>query len=51
LLTGPDISLTVSITTKTTCTGSQGTIVVDQSIAPGLADQKSDMVLYVGCNN
>ena len=51
LLTGPDISLTVSITTKTTCTGSQGTIVVDQSIAPGLADQKSAIVLYVGCNN
>ena len=51
LLTGPDLSLTVSITTKTTCTGSQGTIVVDQSIAPGLADQKSAIVLYVGCNN
>lgn len=51
LLTGPDLGLTVSITTKTTCTGSQGTIVIDQSIAPGLTNQKSAIVLYVGCNN
>ena len=51
LLTAPDVSLTVTITTKTTCTGSQGTIVVDQSIAPGLTNQLSAIVLYVGCNN
>ena len=51
LLTAPDVSLTVSITTKTTCTGTQGTIVVDQSIAAGLTKQMSAIVLYVGCNN
>jgi serine/threonine-protein kinase len=51
LLTAPDVSLTVSITTKTTCTGTQGTIVVDQSIPAGLANQLSAIILYVGCNN
>ena len=51
LLTAPDVSLTVSITTKTTCTGTQGTIVVDQSISAGLTNQMSAIVLYVGCNN
>ena len=51
LLTAPDVSLTVSITTKTTCTGTQGIIVVDQSIAAGLTNQMSAIVLYVGCNN
>ena len=51
LLTAPDVSLTVTITTKTTCTGSQGTIVVDQSIPAGLTNQLSAIVLYVGCNN
>ena len=51
LLTAPDVSLTVSITTKTTCTGTQGTIVVDQSIPAGLANQMSAIILYVGCNN
>jgi serine/threonine-protein kinase len=51
ILTAPDVSLTVTITTKTTCTGSQGTIVVDQSIPAGLTNQLSAIVLYVGCNN
>jgi serine/threonine-protein kinase len=51
LLTAPDVSLAVTITTKTTCTGSQGTIVVDQSIPAGLTNQMSAIVLYVGCNN
>ncbi len=51
LLTAPDVSLTVSITTKTTCTGTQGAIVVDQSIPAGLANQLSAIILYVGCNN
>jgi serine/threonine-protein kinase len=51
ILTAPDVSLTVTITTKTTCTGSQGTIVVDQSIPAGLTKQLSAIVLYVGCNN
>ena len=51
ILTAPDVSLTVTITTKTTCTGTQGTIVVDQSIPAGLTNQLSAIVLYVGCNN
>lgn len=51
LLTAPDVSLTVSITTKTTCAGTQGTIVVDQSIPAGLTNQMSAIILYVGCNN
>jgi serine/threonine protein kinase/beta-lactam-binding protein with PASTA domain len=51
LLTAPDVALTVTITTKNSCTGTQGTIVVDQSIAAGLANQKSAIVLYVACNN
>jgi serine/threonine-protein kinase len=51
LLTAPDVALTVTITTKNSCAGTQGTIVVDQSIAAGLANQKSAIVLYVACNN
>ena len=49
-LTAPEVGLSVSIATKDACTGTQGTIVVDQSILPGLAPQKSAIVLYVACN-
>jgi serine/threonine-protein kinase len=49
VLSAPDIALPVSITTRETCTGAAGTIVVEQSIAPGLADQGSAIILYVGC--
>jgi serine/threonine-protein kinase len=49
-LTAPEVGLSVSIATKDVCTGTQGTIVVDQSILPGLAPQKSAIVLYVACN-
>ncbi len=45
----PEVGFTVSITTKDACTGTAGTIVVDQSILPGLAPQKSAIVLYVAC--
>lgn len=51
LLTAPDVALTVTITTKNSCTGTQGTIVQDQSIPAGLTNQKSAIVLYVACNN
>lgn len=51
LLTAPDIALTVSITTKNSCSGTQGTIVLEQSIPAGLTNQKSAIVLYVACNN
>ena len=49
VLSAPDIALPVSITTRETCTGAAGTIVVEQSIAPGLANQGSAIILYVGC--
>jgi len=48
-LLSPEVGFTVSITTKDACTGTAGTIVVDQSILPGLAPQKSAIVLYVAC--
>ena len=49
-LTASNVGLTVSIATKNTCTGTQGTIVIDQSIPAGLTAQKSAIVLYVACN-
>ena len=48
-MSSPAVGLPVSIATKTECTGAQGTIVVDQSVAPGLANQGSAVILYVGC--
>jgi serine/threonine-protein kinase len=49
IMSAPDIALPVTITTREECAGTQGTIVVDQSIAPGLAPQKSAIILFVGC--
>jgi serine/threonine protein kinase len=49
IMSAPDIALPVSITTREECAGTLGTIVVDQSIAPGLAPQRSAIILYVGC--
>jgi len=48
-MSAPSVGLPVSITTKGECAGAQGTIVVDQSVAPGLAKQGSAVILYVGC--
>ena len=48
-MSAPAVGLPVSITTKGECAGAQGTIVVDQSIQPGLAPQGSAVILYVGC--
>jgi serine/threonine-protein kinase len=48
-MSSPAVGLPVSIATRETCTGAQGTIVVDQSVAPGLANQGSAVILYVGC--
>jgi len=48
-MSAPSVGLPVSITTKGECAGAQGTIVVDQSIKPGLAPQGSAVILYVGC--
>lgn len=50
-LQAPDVMLTVSVTTKTTCSGTLGNTVLDQSIPAGLTNQKSAIVLYVGCGN
>jgi serine/threonine-protein kinase len=50
IMTSVEVGFTVSITTKDVCSGTTGTIVTDQSILPGLADQRSAIVLYVGCN-
>jgi len=52
-MTSPDVLLTVSIAVQGgTCPAgkTQGTIVVDQSILPGLTPQGSAIILYVGCN-
>jgi serine/threonine-protein kinase len=48
-MSAPDVGLPVSIATREECAGAAGTIVVDQSIAPGLAAQGSAIILYVGC--
>ncbi len=48
-MSSPAVGLPVSITTKGECAGAQGTIVVDQSILPGLANQGSAVILFVGC--
>ena len=46
----PEVGFTVSIQTKVDCTaGTKGTIVLDQSILPGLAPQGSTVILYVEC--
>lgn len=49
-LKAPDVGLVVSVETATTCTGTPGTIVTDQSILPGLTAQGSTIVLTVACN-
>jgi type I restriction enzyme S subunit len=48
-MNAPAVGLVVSIATKTECTGAQGTIVVERSIAPGLTNQGAAVILYVGC--
>jgi len=50
ILTAPDVGFTVTIETAEECLGTQGTVVLDQSILPGLAPQKSAVVLTVACN-
>lgn len=48
-LTSPEVGFTVSVTSREVCAGTLGTVVIDQSVAAGLAPQKSAIVLYVGC--
>jgi len=49
-LTAPAVGLAPLVASKTTCTGTLGNIVLEQSIPAGLAAQKSAITLYVGCN-
>lgn len=51
IITGPTIGFTVSveILDAATCTGTPGTVVVEQSILPGESAQLQNMILYVGC--
>jgi serine/threonine-protein kinase len=49
-LTTPEVGYSVSVQTRDLCEGTQGTIVTEQSIAPGLAPQKGAIILYVACN-
>jgi len=49
-LTAPEVGLSVSIATNEECaTAPKGTIVLEQSIAPGYAPQGSAIILYVTC--
>jgi serine/threonine-protein kinase len=49
-LTAPEVGLTVSIATQEACaTAPKGTIVLEQSIAPGDAPQGSAITLWVTC--
>lgn len=50
ILTSPEVGFTVSIVTDAEpCSGTPGTIVLDQSIMPGPAPQRSNIVLTVAC--
>ncbi len=52
-MSSPEVDLTVTIAVQGgSCPAgkTQGTIVVDQSIMPGLTPQGSAVILYVGCN-
>ena len=48
LLTSTELGLEVSIETQGECLGSQGTIVISQSVV-GQTEQGSTVVLYVSC--
>ena len=50
ILTSPEVGFTVSIVTDAEpCAGTPGTIVLNQSIMPGPAAQRSNIVLTVAC--
>jgi hypothetical protein len=52
-MSSAEVGLTVSIAVQGgVCPvgKTQGTIIVEQSIMPGLAPQGSAIILYVGCN-
>jgi beta-lactam-binding protein with PASTA domain len=51
LLTNPDVGYIVAIEVidAFSCTGVPGSIVIEQSVAPGPADQRQEIILYVEC--
>ena len=51
ILTAPTVgySVSIEIIDAPTCTGQPGTVVIEQSVAPGEADQLQDIILYVEC--
>jgi serine/threonine-protein kinase len=51
ILTNPSIGYTVSVEVldAETCTGTPGTIVLEQSVLPGEAPQLQNIILYVEC--
>jgi serine/threonine-protein kinase len=51
ILTSPSIGFTVSVEVlnAATCNGTPGTIVLEQSVLPGEAEQLQNVILYVEC--
>jgi serine/threonine protein kinase/beta-lactam-binding protein with PASTA domain len=49
-LTAPDVQLNPVVQSATPCTGTLGTVILDQSILPGLTAQGSTIILTVACN-
>jgi len=51
ILTDPQIGYTVSVEVQDAelCTGTPGTVVIEQSVLPGEAPQRQNIVLYVEC--
>jgi serine/threonine-protein kinase len=51
LLTNPAVGYTTSveIQNSASCSGTPGNVVLDQSILPGEAEQKQNIILYVEC--
>ena len=51
LLTAPTVGYTVSVEIQdaANCTGTPGTVVLDQSVPPGQAEQLQTIILYVAC--
>jgi serine/threonine protein kinase/beta-lactam-binding protein with PASTA domain len=49
-LSAPDVQLVPVVQSATPCTGTLGTVILDQSIMPGLTAQGSTIILTVACN-
>lgn len=49
-LSAPDVQLTPVVQSATPCAGTLGTVILDQSIMPGLTAQGSTIILTVACN-